>query len=299
MEHFDLAISFTWEYDSDFVELIEDYFQYYELKTYLIKPDNVTDVINLLQNKKIQFTALLDRASDEDVSFIPVAQILKRRKSYIINPHNKIVKTIDKSLMHIKLQENNFKLPKTFILQSFRNDYRLTITEKDLEYIGKPFVIKPSLFSGGGEGVIKNAYTLDEIQKSRMKSPNEKFLIQEKISPTNINGKRAWFRVFWAFDTVIPTYWDDKTHIYSTLSQKEVKEKHLQQLIKITRRLAQITKLDYFSTEIALTKDHKFYLIDYINDQCDMRLKSKHIDGVPDKVVNKFIERMYYKIISL
>ena len=217
MEHFDLAISFTWEYDSDFVELIEDYFQYYELKTYLIKPDNVTDVINLLQNKKIQFTALLDRASDEDVSFIPVAQILKRRKSYIINPHNKIVKTIDKSLMHIKLQENNFKLPKTFILQSFRNDYRLTITEKDLEYIGKPFVIKPSLFSGGGEGVIKNAYTLDEIQKSRMKSPNEKFLIQEKISPTNINGKRAWFRVFWAFDTVIPTYWDDKTHIYSTL----------------------------------------------------------------------------------
>lgn len=299
MEHFDLAIAYTWEYDADFVDLIEDYFHYYGLTTYLIKPDNVYDVIYLLQQKKIQFSALLDRASDEDVSFIPIAQILKRRKSYVINPHNKVIKTIDKALMHTKLLENNFKLPKTFIIPSFKNDYRLLLTEQDLDFIGKPFVIKPSLYSGGGEGVIKNAFTLDEIQNSRMKSPNEKFLIQEKIYPQNLNGKRAWFRLIWAFDTVIPTYWDDRTHIYNTISTKEIKQKNLQQLIRITKRLAQITKLDYFSTEIALTKDHKFYLIDYINDQIDMRLKSKHLDGVPDKVVNKFIERLYYKILSL
>ncbi|MDF1611830.1 ATP-grasp domain-containing protein [Stygiobacter electus] len=299
MEQFDLAISFTWEYDYDFIELIEDYFQYYGLKTYLIKPDNVHDVINLLQNKKLQFTALLDRASDEDVSFIPIAQILKRRKCYIINPYQKVIKTIDKAIMHNKLLENKFKLPKTYILSSFKEDYRLLLTEKDLDHIGKPFIIKPSLYSGGGEGVIKNATTLEEIQQSRMKSPDEKFLIQEKIYPRTISGKRAWFRLIWAFDTVIPTFWDDQLHIYNILTAKEIKQKHLQQLMKITKRLAQITKLDYFSTEIALTKDHKFYLIDYINDQIDMRLKSKHIDGVPDKVVNKFIERMYYKILSL
>lgn len=299
MEHFDLAISFTWEYDKDFIELIENYFQYYGYTTYLIKPDNVFDVINLLQNKKLQFSALLDRASDEDVSFIPIAQILKRRKCYIINPYNKVVKTIDKAIMHNRLLGNGFKLPKTFIVASFKDDYRLLLTEKDLDYIGRPFVIKPSLYSGGGEGVIKNASTLEEIQKSRMKSPDEKFLIQEKIYPHKISGKRAWFRLIWAFDTVIPTFWDDHTHIYNILTAKEIKQKHLQQLIKITKRLAQITKLDYFSTEIALTKDHKFYLIDYINDQIDMRLKSKHIDGVPDKLVNKFIERMYYKISSL
>lgn len=299
MEHYDLAISFTWNYDYDFINLIEDYFQSNGLTTYLIKKDNVNNVIELLQNKKIHFSALLDRASDEDVSFIPVAQILRRRRSYIINPYKKIINTIDKSIMHNKLLENNLRLPKTYILPPFVNDYRLLITEKDLEKIGTPFIIKPSLYSGGGEGVIKNATTIEQIQSSRMQSPEEKFLIQEKIYPQTINGKRAWFRVFWAFDTVIPTYWNDQTHIYNTISQKEIKEKHLQQLIRITKRLFQITQLDYFSTEIALTKDHKFYLIDYINDQCDMRLKSKHLDGVPDKVVKKFIERMYYKVLSL
>jgi len=299
MEHFDLAIAYTWEYDKDFVDMIEDYFQSYWLTTYLIKPDNVHDVINLLQNKKLHFNALLDRASDEDVSFIPIPQILKRRKCYIINPHHRVIQTVDKASMHQKLLENNFKLPKTYILPAFKQDFRLLINEEDLNSIGKPFIIKPSYYSGGGEGVIKNATSLEEIQNSRIQSPHEKFLVQEKIIPKKINGKRAWFRVFWAFDQVIPTYWNDQTHIYSTISKKEIVDKSLQQLLRITKRLAQISKLDYFSTEIALTEDHKFYLIDYINDQCDMRLKSLHNDGVPDKVVRKFIERMYYKVSSL
>lgn len=299
MEHFDLAIAYTWEYDQDFVEMIEESFQSCSLKTYLIKPDNLNEVINLLQNKKLHFNALLDRASDEDVSFIPIPQILKRRKCYIINPHHRIIQTLDKASMHQKLLAYNFKLPLTYILPSFKQDYRLSITEEDLIRIGRPFIIKPSYFSGGGEGVVKNASTLEEIQNSRIKSPNEKFLVQEKIQPQKINGKRAWFRIFWAFDQVIPTYWNDQTHIYSTLSKKEIIDKSLQQLLRITKRLAQITKLDYFSTEIALTKDHKFYLIDYINDQCDMRLKSIHKDGVPDSVVRKFIERMFNKVSSL
>lgn len=296
MEHFDLAIAYTWEFDEEFVNLIENYFQSRGYLTFLIKPDNVDEVIKLLESKKLHFTCLLDRASDEDVSFIPIAQILKRRKCYVINPHNKVKNSIDKALMHNRLYESNFKLPKTFILPPFEQDFRLQISEKDLESIGIPFIIKPSYFSGGGEGVFKNANNLEVIQKARMNSPTERFLVQEKILPKVIDRKRAWFRVFWAFDQVIPTWWNDRTHIYNTLSNKELVNQSFQQLKKIVSRIAAITKLDYFSTEIAITKDHKFYLIDYINDQCDMRLKSNHPDGVPDEIVYQIIELMKQSI---
>ena len=50
--------------------------------------------------------------------------------------------------------------------------------------------------------------------------------------------------------------------------------------------------LDFFSTEIVLTEDGNFLLIDYVNDQCDMRIKSRHYDGIPDNIVNEIIKNM-------
>jgi len=41
---------------------------------------------------------------------------------------------------------------------------------------------------------------------------------------------------------------------------------------------------DFFSTEIALAKDGRYVVVDYVNDPCDMRPQSKHFDGVPDTI---------------
>jgi hypothetical protein len=57
--------------------------------------------------------------------------------------------------------------------------------------------------------------------------------------------------------------------------------------------------MDFFSTEIVLTDKGKFVAIDYVNDQCDMRFKSKHYDGVPDKVVYQIILKMKKKVVNL
>lgn len=292
MQNFDLAIAYKWEFDEEFVQLIEQIFQSNGFTTYLIKNSNVNEVIDDLENRRLSFKAFLDRASDEDPEFMPISQILGRRKTYIINPHEKVIQSIDKAAMHKNLMNKKFKLPLTFILPPFNQDFHLHVLERDIDYLKRPFIIKPSFFSGGGEGVITNANSLEQIQKERMKSPTEKYLVQAKIHPRKIRGRRAWFRLFWAFDKVIPTWWDDNTHIYFPVTENEMIKYKLQSLIRITKKLANITELDYFSTEVALTKDHKFCLIDYINDQCDMRLKSNHPDGVPDAVVQLFITRM-------
>lgn len=299
MDIFDLAIAYKWKYDNEFVERIEHIFQQDGLRTFIIGKFNLSEVADNLKKKKIYFKAYLDRASDEDPDFLTISKLLARKKSCIINPHNKIIKSIDKVLMHRKLVKKQFRLPKTLLLPSFDYDNNLRISDDHLNELGIPFVIKPSLLSGGGEGVIKNAESLAQIHEERRKNHTEKYLVQEKIYPRKIQGKRAWFRVIWAFDKVIPTWWNDHTHIYQRVTKADVKRHNLLPLYRITKRLARLTQLDYFSTEIALTKDHKFVLIDYINDQCDLRLKSNHVDGVPDEVVNEFIERMKRKVLSL
>ena len=299
MNQFDLAISYTWIYDKEFIDLVEKIFQKDGLKTFIIQEFNIGEVTELLREKKLYFHVYLDRASDDDPQFEPILKILSRRKCYIINPHSKVNKATNKYLMHKKLEKKKFLLPKTFILPAYIDDERLKIKENDIDILKRPFIIKPAVFSGGGEGVENNGMSLEQIQNARVKSNEEQYLVQEKIHPRIIEDKRAWFRVFWAFGKVIPTWWDDNTHIYDLVTTKQIKKYHLLPLFRISRRLARLNGLDYFSTEIALTKSNKFVLIDYVNDQCDMRFKSNHFDGVPDVAVMEFIKSMKRKVIQL
>ncbi|MGK9476975.1 ATP-grasp domain-containing protein [Melioribacter sp. OK-6-Me] len=299
MTKYDLAISYIWEYDIEFVQLIEKIFHENKLTTFLISYHNVEEIIEKLKNKELNFTAYLDRASDVDSDFEPIAQILRKRHAYLINPHKRVHKFTNKSYMHRLLSKKNLNIPKSYILPAYYFDHSLKITEDDLDEIGKPFVIKPSIETGGGQGVIINAYTLKNIQKIREENPKEEYIVQEKITPCNFGRHRAWFRVYWAFNKVIPVWWNDLTHIYDIITKEQIKKYKLEQLFKIARKLAKYTRIDYFSTEIAVDKNHKFYIIDYINDQCDFRLKSNHPDGVPDEIVIQFINEMKKKIDSL
>ena len=299
MKNYDLAVAYKWKYDKEFVELIEKSFDQSGLKTFVIGKFNLKEAIGLIKKEEISITCFLDRASDEDPEFLPLAEILKKRHCYLINPHNKVLKSNDKVLIHRKLLLKNFQLPRTFLLPKYDEEKELKISDDDIQTLGIPFIIKPAAYSGGGEGVIRNAIAISQIQDERIKNHFDKYLVQEKIHPRKFDNRRAWFRVIYAFGFVLPTWWDDRTHIYQVVTDSELEKYNLSQLIKISKKLAKIARLDYFSTEIAVTKDHKFYLIDYVNDQCDMRLKSNHVDGIPDETVNEFIESMKKKIKSL
>lgn len=298
MRKIDLAISYIWKFDLEFVTLIEDIFQKSGLSTFVITKQNLEEVLILLKKKKLAFKAYLDRASDEDQKFKSITKILNRKDVFIINPHPITCKVINKFYFHKKLSKKHFTVPKTILISSLSKNKSVRISDEQLNLLGIPFIIKPAQFSGGGHGVIKNGITKDQLLEEMNKNPNEDYLIQEKIHPIKNCGRKAWFRIFWAFGKIIPTWWDDQTHIYHILTTDEIEKYKLHKLIKIVQRLARLSKLDYFSSEIAVTKDHRFILIDYINDQCDMRLQSKHIDGVPDRVVIEFIAQMKNKINS-
>ncbi len=53
------------------------------------------------------------------------------------------------------------------------------------------------------------------------------------------------------------------------------------------KKIYGVCGLDFFSTELAINSENKLVVIDYVNEMCDMRLKSKHYDGVPDNIVEQ------------
>ncbi|MFH1195998.1 MAG: hypothetical protein V1720_09810 [bacterium] len=299
MKRFDLAVAYTWEYDEEFVTLIERIFHNAGLKTFIIHKRNVYDVEHQIKNNKIHFKAFFDRASDEDEDFYTIHELLKKKHSYIFNPHFKTEKAIDKAYMHTKLKRAGLPVPRTLIFPPFDEKAEVFIDEKMLNYIGRPFIIKPAFYSGGSDGVVLDGTTTDEIDASRKIHTDDNYLIQQKIVPLQLEDGRAWFRCFWLINIAVPTWWDDITHVYREISIIDFEKYGLYILTEIVRRIAQISKLDYFSTEIAISVQNEFSIIDYVNDQCDMRLKSNHIDGVPDKIVEELVKRILWKVRSL
>ena len=299
MEKFDLGLAFVWEYDDGFINLIEETLHKAGLTTFLISNYNISEVTKRIQDKDLYFSFYIDRAWDVDEEFEALGKILSKRKTVIFNPYNKVLPAIDKASMHLEFISAGINVPYSIIIPPHSEKEDIYISIDDLAILGRPFIIKPCNTTGGGMGVVTGAETLKEIIEERTINSDDKYILQEKILPTFFDGKRAWFRSFWAFGSPIPVWWDDQTHIYKELTKDEVYSYKLRKLFNITKIIADTTRLDFFSTEIVYTCNKEFVVIDYVNDQCDMRLSSKHKDGVPNAVVKQITNNLLKKIIKL
>ena len=190
--------------------------------------------------------------------------------------------------MHLELISAGIHTPYTILLPPFIE--QPIIPELDLIPLGHQFVIKPS-HEGGGEGVILGAFSMDQILRARMQFPEQKYLIQATIMPRTIHGRPAWFRVFFANGKTYPCWWHPLSHVSALVTQQDEHRFELSPLHKITERIASICKLDWFSTEIALTQK-EFVVVDYVNDGIDTRVQSKAVDGVPDEVIRNIAEQL-------
>lgn len=299
MKNFDLGIAYNWEYDVDFVTLVEEQFQDGGLSTYVIHPDNVLEVKDQLLQKKIGFFSYIDRAWDVDERFEEIGKILQRRKNRIFNPYKNVLHAIDKASMHLEFMATGLNVPYSIIIPPYSQKEDIRLSVKDLAILGRPFIIKPCNTTGGGTGVVTGAESLKEVLSERIAYNHDKYLIQEKIYPNVIEGKRTWFRCFWTFGKVIIVLWDDHTHVYEMIDDEMKTKINIKKLNQIARTIFSIAKLDFFSTEVVLTNEKKFVVIDYVNDQCDMRLKSKHADGVPDDIVKQIIDNLIKAVMKL
>lgn len=289
MKNFDLGIAYNWEYDVDFVSLVEAELQFAGLSTYVIHEKNVLEVKEEILERKLSFNCYLDRAWDVDDRFGEIGKILQRKKIKIFNPYKNVLHAIDKASMHLEFITAGLNVPYSIIIppHSQREDIFLSVEE--LAILGRPFIIKPCNTTGGGIGVVTGAESLKEVLSERTSYNHDKYLIQEKIYPNMINGKRTWFRSFWAFGKIINVLWDDQTHVYEIINDDIKSKINFRKLNQIVKTIYQLIKLDFFSTEIVFTHDEKFVVIDYVNDQCDMRFKSKYFDGVPDELVEQIV----------
>jgi hypothetical protein len=296
MEKYNLAIAWNWEFDEDFLSSIEREGLRRNLTTVRIDDTNLTDMFRKIHSGEIFVDVLFDRASDSDDIYSHFVYECQKNQARIFNNFHLAERSRDKATMHLELMSAGLFVPHTYILPPFQTQPFHLHLEKELSAIGKPFIIKPANTTGGGMGVHLNAHSMRDIHHARQEHPQDKYLIQEKIHPKAFDKRRAWFRVFQAFGEVIPCWWDDYTHVYKEVTLEEEFRYELSPLRNYMHTIQRVCNLDFFSSEIALTTENKFVVVDYVNEVCDMRLQSKSVDGVPDDIVERIVSLLVNEV---
>jgi len=298
LQGIDIAVAWNWDFDSEFLQCIDSAATARGLTTHFIDQHNLAETISRLHDDTLFFRIFLDRASDEDERFLPLANMIRRMARAsgrpetlrIINPHDLLHRASDKATMHLEFLSHGIQVPYTIIISPYSQRKEVELSLSELALLGRPFIIKPANTTGERVGVVLGAESLKDVIETRQHHKNDKYLLQEKVVPVEFAHHRGWFRVFCAFGLVLPCWWNDETHVYEELTPKDEEGFRLQPLRPITTTIQQICGLDFFSTEIAMTPSEKFVVVDYVNEMCDMRLQSRHPDGVPDHVVLSIAE---------
>lgn len=285
MDTYHIGLAYDTDYDADFIDILESSSRALGLGTYRVNPSNLDETYSLICDGSLFFHSYYDRASDTSPNFYKLYTVLKRKKALILQSLEKQTLAADKALMHRLFERAHIPVPRTLILEKQSDEVTCQIFERDLKKFKKPFVVKPAINTGASAGVNLDAFTVEDVHYTCRMGGDDKYLLQQKITEKKSEKRKFWFRVFYVCGSVFCCWWDPQTHRYDIVTDRQSRLYQLQPLVMMIKKIAANCELQFFSTELACDVGDRFYAIDYVNEICDMRLQSKHYDGVPDDLV--------------
>ena len=117
--NYDLCITWNWEYDADFVALLEMACRERGLSLLQITPDNLGSAWQALASGELTFRTLFDRASDDDPRFMPIVAWAREHSVRRINVQERARRAWDKATMHLEFIQAGLHVPEAIILPPY------------------------------------------------------------------------------------------------------------------------------------------------------------------------------------
>ncbi|HMC28036.1 MAG TPA: hypothetical protein VKM56_09625 [Verrucomicrobiae bacterium] len=291
---YDVVMTHKLDADDLFIHRVQQHCAEAGLNFFLVEPLWVQAFYDALAKGQIWARVLLNMHSEHhqpDDIYHRLVRLAAEQQVQVIDPPDRAQVAFDKARLHPQLIAAGIPVPFTVIVPkaSFET-FRLT--EEQRQLLGRPFVIKPSM-GYGRRGLVMDATTEKDMIRSMSMWPDHNYLFQRKIVPRGQPNGPAYFRVYYIFGSVFRVWWNCFTDHYRMIAAGEVSEAGLAELESISRRIASLTGMNFFSSEIAQIDSGEYVVIDYVNDQCHMLSQSANPQiGVPDELVGAIARRL-------
>jgi len=291
---YDLVMTHKLDADDYFIHCVQRLAAEARLNFFLVEPLWVEQFYTRVKEGTIWPRVLLNMHSEhhqpEDI-YHRLVDLVAQKGCRVIDPPDQARAAFDKSRLHPLLVGAGIPVPWTVVVPHKRPE-GWQLTEEQRTAIGSPFVIKPAM-GYGRQGLVLDAQTEADLDRSIAAWPDAHYLFQNLVKPREVKGRPVYYRVFYVFGDVWVTWWNCYTDHYRMVADGEWDEFRLVEVEEIARRIAQLTGMTFFSTEIAQTEEGEFVVIDYVNDQCHMLSQSPHPEkGVPDDLVGAIARRL-------
>jgi hypothetical protein len=288
----DFCLGWGPEPEEPFLEMLREACQNHRLNFFVCRDEHVDRLIRGLDTGKGPIRLYLNADGiyeDPERSYTRLGFAVHDSGGVVVNEPDQADRSANKAIIHYDFEKADIPTPNTVVVRNWEpKDFRLTVQERNR--LGNPFIVKPAR-GYGKKGVVKvKGSGIREIARARTFDRGDDFLIQEIITPDWFEHRRAWFRVYVVMGEVIPCWWDHVTEHSQAVTLEEYHRFGLAKLADIALRISSITRMNFFSTEIAITQTgrrRRFVSIDYVNDPCDMTLQGQSHCGVPEPVVRR------------
>ncbi|HAM72193.1 MAG TPA: hypothetical protein DCM86_11170 [Verrucomicrobiales bacterium] len=286
----------THKLDADdlFIHRIQQHCARLGLNFFLIEPVWVDAFHQAMARGEVWPRVLLNMHSEHhrpDDPYTRLVRLAAEKQVELIDPPDVAQAAFNKARFHPRLMEAGVHVPHTIVVpKEGVPEFRLT--EQQKADLGYPFVIKPSL-GYGRRGVIMNATSEGDLAKSAADWPDSDYLLQRRMVARSVGEWPVYFRVYHAFGSIWYDWWNCYTDRSRPVTPQEFADLGLKPLEQITRTIASLSRMRFFSTEILQTAEGTFVAIDYVNDQCHMLSQSASPEiGVPNEVVEAIAHRL-------
>jgi hypothetical protein len=272
----------------------------YGLSLLIANKHNVRKLTEDARRGKVRPYVYLDLCSAIEPAFGELLRAMAAAGVYTIGQPEKLEKWTHKARAQRGLEEAGLPVPPTVVVRADEPSRDLTADE--LRLVGEKCVIKPS-WGVAGKGVLVNVKpTAQNIETARQFEPKDDYLVQKMIRWEAFGPRTAYVRGYNVLGYRTLLWWAPETKLYDLLTWEDFRRHDLLGAVEIIDRMAAVTRMDFFSSEIAITNgvtQPRFVMIDYCNDQCDMNPVSEQADGPPDAwsqwVVERFAEFVWKK----
>ena len=298
---YDLVLTHRLDADDLFIQRVQAHCAEAGLNFFLIEPLWAEAFLAAFQRDALWPRVLLNLHSehhDPAELYHRIVRYADERGVQVIDPLAVALPAFDKAQLHDKLVAAGVPAPPSVVVTAKQlTDFHLTDEQRAL--LGSPFVIKPAR-GYGRRGVLLDATGEDDLARSAALWPDHAWLLQKRIEPLLLGGEPAYWRLYYVFGEVWCAWWNCFTDRYRMVTDSEWQALRLTPLEALVRRIAELTGMRFFSTEIAQTEDGQFVAIDYMNDQCHLLSQSSDPQkGVPDALVRAIARRLVEAVVGL
>jgi hypothetical protein len=269
----------------------------------------------------LDYAALWHRPDDP---YARLAEAVEDAGGRSINAPARARAFTDKAAAHAALARRGLGVPATVILRPWAAARGLTAGERArlwLDAPGAAAYVKPANgFAGRGVSRVASpdpGALAAALSAARAGDPADALLVQREVRPPALScedgaARPAYWRVLYCLGEVLPFWWQPQERVghgrpsYRALTPAELLRHNLGPVRAYARALAELTGLDWFSTELCLGDGAEpscftvpgadgrawpVLAVDYVNDQCDVEVQSRWAGAAPDDVVRRLAGR--------